>query len=148
MIYLVCEKCQRCLRVSPGEGGEAEFMFSSGKEVCWDCGKTLDVFSHMDMRTARSLDIIDVSPAEALAAVSGVGLPNEQDCSLEAVNKLLQEHRVVRVSGSQIRNSHRSIINYLELDDGTKVYFGSSAYGATVYRVAPRHSYVEANDER
>ena len=46
----------------------------------------------------------------------------------------------------QIRNSHRSIIEYLQLEDGTRVYLASSSYGATVYRVAPPHSYVEAND--
>lgn len=95
---------------------------------------------------AKKLDIVDVSPQEAYAAVNGLGMPVEKECSAAAVSQLLVEKRVVRVSASQIRGSHRCVLDFLELEDGTRVYIGSSAYGATVYRVAPKHSYVEAND--
>ena len=44
--------------------------------------------------------------------------------------------QIKRVSAQQIRGSHRSIIDHIELEDGTKVYLASSAFGATIYRIA------------
>lgn len=150
MIYLFCEKCQMCLRVSPGSSGELESLF--GGEDRYPCPRpgcdsTVEVLPTVQFAAAKQLDVIDVTPHEAYAAIHGLGMPGEKECSAAAVSQLLTERRVVRVDASQIRGSHRCVLNFLELDDGTRVYIGSSAYGATVYRVAPRHSYVEANDE-
>jgi hypothetical protein len=50
---------------------------------------------------------------------------------------------VKRVHGKDIQGTSRSIIDFLELGDGSKVYLAASAEGATVYRVAKPISYVE-----
>lgn len=142
MIYLTCGRCHHGLRVSPGQGGEAEHLFHNGALPCWKCRAPLSRTAFEEM----GVDYVDVTPQEALAAIHGLGLPGEGDCAAEAVAKLLTEKSIEKVGIRQIRNSHRSIIDYLELEDGTRVYLGSSSYGATVYRIAPRHSYVEAND--
>jgi hypothetical protein len=94
----------------------------------------------------EGIEFIDVNPQEAYAAVNGLGLPSERDCTAAAVMQLLTEKRVTRVSATQIRDSHRCIIEYLELEDGSRVYLGSSAYGATVFRVSNPISYVEKID--
>jgi len=150
VIYLFCEKCQLCLRVSPGSAGELDTLF--GGEETYPCPRpkctgTVEVVPLLQFSAASRLDIIDVTPHEAHAAINGLGMPGEKECSAAAVSKLLVDKRVVRVNAVQIRGSHRCVLNMLELEDGTCVYIGSSAYGATVYRVAPKHSYVEANDE-
>lgn len=146
MIYVICEACQHGLRVSPGEHGEAEALFGHGEVFeCWECGRATETLVSADSLFASVGNITDVSPTEAFAALHGLGLPQERDCTALAVADLLTTKRVVEVSVKQIRNSHRCVIGRLELEDGTRVYLGSSAYGATVYRVASRHSYVESD---
>lgn len=146
MIYVVCQSCQQGLRISPGKHGEAEALFGHGECFsCWECGKDTETLTAADPAALALSDIVDVSPEEAYAALNGLGLPRERECSAQAVTELLTSQRVVAVSARQIRNSHRCIVQQLELEDGTRIYLGSSAYGATVYRVAPKHSYVEAS---
>jgi hypothetical protein len=87
--------------------------------------------------------LTSVTPAEAYTALSGLGLPSEQECGPLAVEKLFNEQRVTRVASRLIRNTHRCIIDFIEFEDGTKMYLGSSTLGATVYRIAPKHSYAE-----
>lgn len=150
MIYLSCDKCSVCLRISPGVDGEAESLFSEFSDIlhinCWKCGGNLKLLHSVPADAAKTLDTVDVTPQEAYAAMYGLGLPTERDCTAAAVVQLLTGKCVARVSTSQIRGSHRCVINFIELEDGTRLFMGSSAYGATIYRVAPKHSYVEAND--
>jgi len=145
VIYFVCTKCKVGLRVSPGDPLEAELLEDDTLD-CWRCNGPVEKVVSVDPAAVSQMDIVDVTPQEAYCALMGVGLPKERECSAEAVRKLLVEHKVVKVDARQIKNSHRCVVNYLELDDGTKVYFSASANGATVYRIAPKHSYVEAND--
>ncbi len=143
MIYVLCRSCKSCLRVSPGQPGELEAMMSGLQAKCWDCEQPLIIHNEVPV---EDIHVIDVNPQEAYAAVNGLGLPTEKDCTAAAVTQLLTERRVTRVSATQIRDSHRCIIEYLELEDGSKVYLGSSAYGATVFRVSNPISYVENID--
>lgn len=149
MLFLLCDHCPKGLRISPGEPGELEGLFGDeldytpGSQRCYDCGKTATFCDAVDPEVWGKLTIYDVTPAEAFAALNGLGVPEEQECSAAAVEKLFDEHQVTGVRARMIRNSHRCIIDYLEFDNGTKMYFGSSSLGATVYRIAPRHSYAE-----
>lgn len=145
MIYLVCTACKEALRVSPGEPGEAEALLSEELK-CWTCHGPLEPVTCVQPQAASKLQCHDVTPQEAYAVLYGLGLPSERDCSAAAVSLLLEQRHVVKAHTTQIRGSHRCVVDHLELDDGTKVYFGASAHGATVYRVAKKHSYVEAND--
>jgi hypothetical protein len=145
VIYLVCTACETALRISPGEEGEVEALLSEELK-CWECRAPLEHLTHVQPQAAAKLNCHDVTPREAYAVLYGLGLPSEQDCSAAAVSVLLEQHHVVKAHTTQIRGSHRCVIEHIDLDDGTRVYFGASAHGATVYRVAKRHSYVEAND--
>jgi hypothetical protein len=93
--------------------------------------------------TYDRLDVADVSPSEALSALHGLGLPKERECSPAAVQQLLTGVTIKRVVTRTIRNSHRSILEYIEIEDGTRVYLAASTHGATVYRISPRGSYLE-----
>lgn len=155
MIFVVCKTCKKGLRISPGDEGvmsEAESLFGMGSEYypdrypCFHCGPGTyaEMTSAADPHALRELEWYDVTPQEALAAMHGLGLPSERDCGPTAVETVLLSSAVKKVGVRPIRNSHRSIIDYLELEDGTRVHIGSSAYGAVVYKISKKHSYVEA----
>jgi hypothetical protein len=150
VIYIVCALCKVGLRISPGEEGESEGLFGKQSDYypnsypCFKCEQPIAQFiPAMSSDSVTQLELFDVTPKEAFAAMNGLGLPGEQDCSAAAVKDLFEMCQVKRVQARPIRNSHRCLIDFIELADGTKVYLGSSAMGATVYRVAKPHSYAE-----
>jgi hypothetical protein len=89
------------------------------------------------------MELRDLTPHEAFAAFNGFGLPEEQDCALESVQKLLAEQPVRKVVGTSITGMRRTIIDSLELWDGTRVYFGAGAEGACIYRIVRPTMYAE-----
>jgi len=153
MILVVCTKCKCGLRISPGDQqgaipeGEALFgkhsEFFPDKYPCLRCNEHMSFVPAAEPQALSALDLYDVNPQEAMAAMHGLGLPTERDCSAAAVAVLLSGGLITSVRTKQIRNSHRCVLEYIELACGTKVYVGSSAYGATVYRVVHPSSYVE-----
>lgn len=155
MIHIICMECKHGLCVSPGDMhgrlSEAEALLGHGSEFypdkypCWHCKEKMAEFVAVaDVAALRLINIHDVSPQEAMAAIHGLGLPDEQDCSAAAVERLFEGQKVTRVFATSIRNSHRSILKVIEFADGSKLHLGSSAFGATVYRISKPHSYVEA----
>lgn len=150
MIYIVCRECKAGLRISPDALGELEALFGEGSDYypnrypCFRCERSIAQFvPAVDSAALVSLELFDVNPKEAFAAMNGLGLPGEQECSAAAVSALFMGCPGVSVKTRHIRNSHRCIIEYIELKDGTKIYLGSSALGAIVYRVSKPHSYAE-----
>ena len=150
MIFVVCALCKAGLRIGPGEEGESETLFGEQSDYypnsypCFRCEQNIAQFiTAVDSQSLQSIELFDVTPKEAFAAMNGLGLPGEQDCSAKAIQRLFEMQKVARVQTRPIRNSHRCLIDFIELDDRTRVYIGSSALGATVYRVAKPHSYAE-----
>jgi len=154
VIHIICMACKHGLCVSPGDisgrFSEAESLLGHGSEFypdkypCWHCEEKAEFVPVADVAALRLVSIQDVSPLEAMAAIHGLGLPAEQDCSAAAVERIFESQRVSRVFATSIRNSHRSILKIIEFEDGSKLHLGSSAFGATVYRISKPHSYVEA----
>lgn len=153
MIYIVCSSCNKGLRISGGDlrgdVSEAMSLFGPGSDMypdaypCFSCNEPAEFVAAADSDALLNLELFEVTPQEAMAALNGLGLPAEQDCSATAVQQALLSSPVKKVSARPIRNSHRSILDCIELEDGTKVYLGSSAYGATAYRISKPHSYAK-----
>ena len=153
MILLICAEGKHGLRVSPGDRrgpvSEAEGLLGVSSEYypdgypCFRCGERMEFVPAADPNALRAVEMFDVTPQEAIAAMGGLGLPEERECSAAAIRALLDGAQVKHISTRQIRGSHRCLIDFIEIEDGTKVYLGSSAYGATVYRVVQPSSYVE-----
>lgn len=147
MLYLVCPNCKVGLRISPGEEGELESLFEIDPRglglkayTCFRC--ELEMAS-LSLEHPNGVELFDVNPKEAFAAINGLGLPHEQECTSAAVTKLCNGAEVSYVKARQLRNSHRCIVEFIEFESGTRVYLGASAEGAVVYRVAKRHSYAK-----
>lgn len=150
MIYIVCPSCKHGLRIASAEPGEVARMFGPGSEYhpasypCFFCGEQKAKYAlAMDASTLQQLEVFDVNPQEAVAAMHGLGLPAERECSASAVSQLLEGASIKSVRVRSIRNSHRSVIEFLELEDGIKVYFGASANGALIYRISRPTSYAD-----
>ncbi len=86
--------------------------------------------------------VVEVTPMEFFAAMSGLGLPDERECSEEVVTRVLREQPIRRVVGSSVEGS-RYCIHHLELWDGTRLYMAASPDGAIVYRIVRPTRYTE-----
>lgn len=146
MICVFCTACGHGLRISPGDDGELESLFGEwhpNKYPCFNCGEAAQVVEAIDSTSVLQFVLHDVTAGEAFAAMNGLGLPQEQECSPAAVEKLFSERTVKRAKTRVIRNSHRCVIDFLEFDDGSRLYLGSSSVGAVVYRISSPHSYAQ-----
>jgi hypothetical protein len=151
MILIICTKCPFALRVMPAGLTQVEELetlvgtkseFWPNKYSCAQCGAHAEGALEDQVAQWSWADVRDVTPHEAFAAMHGMGLPEEQKCSVEVLDGLLREKPVRRVHGKDVRGSNYALIESLELWDGTLVYFGSGADGAVVYRVQPPVSYA------
>lgn len=148
MILIVCPKCCCALRVT-GDSGEVHHLvgqksyFWPDKFQCFRCSGTSIGCLELEFDQKTPLEVVEVSAQEAFAALHGLGLPSEQQCQSETINELLREQPVRRLVAKNVAGSSRCLVDYLELWDGSKVYFGSGAEGALIYKVTRPHSYVE-----
>lgn len=149
MILIVCATCCCALRVT-GDLEEVAFLVGERSDLwpdkfeCFRCGGKAEGVPELSFESSVPLDLVEVSPHDALLAAQGFGLPAERTCDKLTINELLQQHTVKRVAGKDIIGSNRVVVDFLELVDGSRVYFGSSNEGAVIYRVTRPHSYVEA----
>ena len=155
MIIVVCLSCKRGLRIMPVRalvsdmeqldmlvGRNSEFW--PDKFPCPFCDqKATGMLEHEAAAEGlQRLTLQDLTAEEAFAAFNGVGLPEETACGLATVSELLKGTPVRRVVGTNVMGKDRAIIDYLELWDGTRIYFGAGAEGACVYRIRPPFSYT------
>lgn len=150
MVTIVCsiQECRTAVRIQ-GEDGEMESLFGEGSEwypdnfPCPRCKAPSSIIDSISPAALKELTLTDVSAGEAYAAFNGLGLPEEHDCGPTAVADLLLKQRIVKADVGLIRGANRSVLRSLEFEDGTKMYLGSSPYGSTVFRLAPKRSIVE-----
>lgn len=162
MILVVCLPCNFAIRVMPESvasmasvqeldqlvGARSDFW--PDKYPCPRCGKPARglLEKEADERVLNLLTIQEATPQEAFAALNGLGFPDEHHCSLETVQALLKEQPVRRIIGTNVRGAERTVIDALELWDGTKMYFGAGAGGAVIYRITRPVSYADKQLEK
>lgn len=156
MMLVVCLPCSLAVRIMPAVVADAASVQELEQLVgrrsdlwpdryaCPRCGNSARgmLEQEADSRVLALLTVQDLNPQEAFAAFNGCGFPDEQCCSLETVQALLVETPVRKVIGTNVTGSERTIIDALELWDGTKVYFGAGAEGAVIYRITRPISYT------
>ena len=79
--------------------------------------------------------VIELEAQEMFLCLQGMGLPEERDCRSEVVVAALKASSVKKVKCYGVQGTWRTILEWLELENGTKLYFGSSAHGAAIYRI-------------
>jgi hypothetical protein len=91
-------------------------------------------------------DAYELEVPELYAAINGLGLPHERQCTLENVVQALAGRTVNHIEASEVDNNLRScrlVVRYLQLDDGTRLYFGAGLGGAVLYRIRRKHALTE-----
>lgn len=152
MIAVVCTTCKKALHVV-GEMSEVDQLvgqrsdFWPDKYICFSCGGAATGFLTPEISAAalNELDIYNLTPQEAFAALNGLGIPEERVCCAEVIVPAL-EALGLKVKGKEFRGMARYFLDELELPDGTKFFFGASPQGAAIYRITKPHSYRKAND--
>lgn len=142
MNFLVCP-CGTSLRIT---GDVEELRNLLGEDCEWypnkypcpmdGCQHKMTITSVVESKSLQQLTVYDVTVAEAYAAVQGAGLPEERDCGAERVQQLLLQHRVVSADVRQMKGANRSVLLWVQLENGVKLFLGSGPTGAVVYRVA------------
>lgn len=148
MIFICCLTCRCALRVS-GLQQEVDYLVGQGSEfwpdkyACYNCGGAAQgmLTPQVGAEVLASLTVTDVAPAEAFAALNGLGLPPERLCCSEVIAPLFEKCGIT-VRGRDIRGTTRTILDEITFPDGTRIYLAGSAQGAVVYRVVPPHSYT------
>lgn len=152
MIAIVCTACKKMLNVV-GEVSEVDMLvgqrsdFWPNKYVCFSCSGPAEGFLTPEVSAAaiRELDVYDVTPQEAFAALGGLGIPAERTCCADVVVPLF-EAVGLKVKGKELRGMTRYFLDEIEMPDGTKLFLGASPHGAVIYRITRPHSYVRTNN--
>ncbi len=148
MILIVCLHCKTALRVI-GDVAQGHELVGPGstfwpdKFTCFRCEKPARGLLEAEVSIKTPLEVKDVSPEEAFAALHGLGLPEERDVDRLIVSELMRTHPVRRVACKDIPGVSRVVVDHIELWDGTRLHFGSSNEGAVIYRITRPHSYAE-----
>lgn len=148
MILILCPKCRCALRVT-GETDEVTTLVGPGsafwpdKFSCYKCGEAAQGFLETEIELKAAVDIKEVSPQEAYAAIHGLGVLDERAVDAVLVRELMATHPVRKVACKDIIGAMRVVVDHIELWDGTRLHFGSSNEGAVIYRVTLPHSYVD-----
>jgi hypothetical protein len=150
MIFILCASCRCALRVT-GDLEEIHPLVGQGssfwpdKFICYKCEGPAQGFLEAEIELKASVEIKEVSPQEAYAAIHGLGVLEEREVDLVTVRELMATHPVRRVTGKDVMGVARVVVDFVELWDGTRLHFGSSNEGAVVYRITRPHSYVEVS---
>lgn len=152
MMLIVCAALQDCESVFRvlGDWAEVQTLVGPRSEfwpqgyTCPKCGGPAQgaMESDIDPRVLAGFQIREVEAQEMYRAQYGMGLPEEMDCRREVIEQALRENPIRRVSGHEVAGANRFVLEYLELWDGTKLYFGASSHGAIVTRVVKQQSHV------
>jgi hypothetical protein len=141
VIVVVCLLCSLGFRV---KGADTSVLLGPESDLwpdgftCPGCSQPARGYLENEISEAlfRVLQIRDLTPIEGFSTlVAGVGLPEDRECRKDVIEGLLQEYKI-KVVGKDIPNTPRFSIDFMELLDGTRLYFGSSGHGAIIYRVS------------
>ena len=150
MITLVCTQCGTAVRIM-GIHEEASYLF--GEQSDWypdkypcpkaGCKGLAKIVETIEPSALLTLDMYELTPQEAFAAFHGLGFPEEKDCSVTAVEQAFERSPVKHVQTHMIKGTHRTIIDWIEFENGTRVYLAGSAWGALAYRLSKPYSYAQ-----
>ena len=149
MFIVPCTGCYTAVRVM-GEPTKVSHLVGENSEywpngyTCVCCGSKCEGMHERDVEDAvlHRMKVRDLSAEEMIAAQEGLGTPDEMLCTGASVRELLQKP-IKKVHGFDLPGTTRFCVDALELEDGTKIHFGSSPSGAVVYRISRPISYTE-----
>lgn len=144
-----CMNCYTTVRVIDDPTQVATLVgansdFWPDKYTCVACGKPCEALfeSEAEPSALEKMKVRDLTAAELFAALNGLGTPDEMQCDGATVRELLSRP-IKDVRGRTLPNTTRFVIDHIELEDGTRMYFGAGSAGACVYRITRPVSYTQ-----
>lgn len=138
MLYIACRnpKCAFAIQVT-GNPEDIDELLSTGTQVllCPECRAACTEATSVDDAVLKARTFRPLTPVEAHLALSGMGYPDERDCTLTTLAEVLTGKRILRVHLRPIQGTKRCTLEHLTLEDGTTVFIAGSGCGATIYRV-------------
>lgn len=136
MLLFACTGCPLAVRCMDLPDGVVPSEIPNSAE-CAKCGSS---FSMIPERMAApealtTLEIQDLTFEELYYWSATGALPNERPADVPSVTAAMAGRTITSV-GVDRRVQGATVVTHLVLDDGTRVYFGASPYGAVVYRLA------------
>ena len=151
MILIVCTSlaCRTVVRVMAADLLQAEMLvgpsssYWPNKFTCPTCdgAATGLLEGEVDPNTFKGFNVLELEAEEMFRSLQGLGLPEEQDCRLEVLHEVMRQ-KIKLIGGHSIGGTKRFCLEWLEMEDGTKLYFGASSHGATIYRIVNNTSYT------
>lgn len=132
---LVCSRCFLALRCLEGE---EPIEVDVACPECGCCYMQNHAEGSIDPELQQKLKLRDLTKEEFLCVVHGGPLPSDVPCTPENVVKLLLSSPIQAVSAHGVLGSARTVITSITLEGGARIYFGASALGSVVYRIAQR----------
>jgi hypothetical protein len=150
MITLACLTCRLALRLS-GDDREMDYLvgirsdwypdrYPCPRSACEGKMVLTDTIASTDL---ENLEFHSLNAVEAFQALNGMGLPPERACNAEKVGEAMRGGTIVAMELQDLSGFNRTVLYSLTLDNGIRIYFGSSPEGAVVYRIAHPYSYVK-----
>lgn len=148
-MIIICLSCKLAIRATDTSekirsliGRDSDFW--PDKYYCFSCGNSAHIYLEQELSpdVITSSKVINLNAEETFLALQGLGLPSEQNCCEETLDALFSQYGI-KIKGKQHHGYLRYYIEFLELTDGTKVYFAPSAMGACIYRISKPYSYVK-----
>lgn len=150
MITIACKDCGTAIRVA-GEPEELSHLL--GEQSDWypdkypcpaaSCNEKAELVDSIEPSAIKMLSVYDLTLHEAFAAFHGLGLPEERECGPTSVLAAFERNGIPHADVKLIKGSNRSVIYSITLADGTRIYLGSSPFGATIYRISELQSAVK-----
>lgn len=153
MMLIVCLECSSALHVA-GDFNEIHILLGERSEwypdryPCWTdgCGGLARFVERLDSDAFNQLTVHNLTTQEAFLALNGMGFPKERDCGETAVKQAFASSPVRGVGARHIHGTNRCVVDHIELENGTKIFFGAAPEGAIVYRLSRPHSYTREHE--
>jgi hypothetical protein len=153
MMLVICTSitCKTVTRLFAGSANELVSLVGEKSEWwpggyrCPNCEKQASgVYEgRIDPNELKDFNVRELEAQDYFRFMMGVGLPEEQDCQLSVLIDTFKAGKVAKIAGHEIRGSKRYCVEWLEMEDGTRLYFGASSHGATVYRITKKMNFTE-----
>lgn len=149
MITIACIRCHLALRTS-GEFSEVDYLIGMKSEWYPDrypcprsgCSGKMTLTDAIASEDLILLEVHELTPQEVFQALQGMGLPTEKECSESNVRDALEGRTVTAIDVRNLYGTNRSVLNSITLDNGHRIFLGSSPHGAVVYRIATPRSHT------
>lgn len=153
MMLVVCASvsCKTVTRIYASSVSELTGLVGERSEwwpsryKCPSCeGQATAVYEgRVDPNEFQGFDIRSLEAADFFRFMMGVGLPEEMECQLEVLVEIFKAGKVAKLAGHPVRGSKHFCMDWMEMEDGTRLYFGASSHGATIFRITKKTNFAE-----